>query len=392
MDWFREWRRRIRSVRGPDGTGRLTRLVVCCASTLVILPTALSVGAGASASPASLSSISARSVNTPPVAPAAWEVSDRVIPSLTPNAVACPSANICYATGSGSDSGILATTDGGASWTSQPVPPGTVNLTSISCPTISTCLAGGGHGGSGNASFLIATYDSGATWVSLEAPGVYDVTGLACPSALICYAAMSGPGAVLSTTDGGATWTDTSLPGSWDLTGIACPTVTDCHIVGSDPNGAASVSVTTDRGATWVNQPLPPHGANYDQFERHLLPDRARLHRHQHGRWSSGDHRWRDYVDVPIAPCRGRYSLGDLLSDHRGVLRHQRRQCLNQHRLDHRLRQDMGAVVQLHLLVIVPRYRLSDSLRLHRRRPTGDDDHDRRRNHVEDHQSAHWLE
>ena len=70
------------------------------------------------------------------------------------NGVACPTTSICEAIGwtpgsevtnasSGSTVVVFRTTDEGASWRSQTVPPGLLALSSIACPSPSSCDAVG---------------------------------------------------------------------------------------------------------------------------------------------------------------------------------------------------------------------------------------------------------
>lgn len=55
-----------------------------------------------------------------------------------------PSATVCEAVGySGSSGVILGSTDGGATWTSQSVPPGVTSLNSVSCGSVDACEAVG---------------------------------------------------------------------------------------------------------------------------------------------------------------------------------------------------------------------------------------------------------
>ncbi len=55
------------------------------------------------------------------------------------SAIACPSAALCVAAGEG---GVVASTDGGATWTAHPIAAGNSDLFSIACPTADLCVAG----------------------------------------------------------------------------------------------------------------------------------------------------------------------------------------------------------------------------------------------------------
>ena len=82
---------------------------------------------------------------------ATW--SDSTPPSgvTTLSTVSCPSAAVCYA---GGGSGIMKSSDGGASWTIQD---SSFPAQSISCFTIDECTAVGGIG-------IVGTTD-GSTWI-----------------------------------------------------------------------------------------------------------------------------------------------------------------------------------------------------------------------------------
>src|SRR2546423_578306 len=73
------------------------------------------------------------------------------------NGVACLSTSICYAVGDGGT--LLATTDGGQTWTGESQGSGTSHsLNGIVCPSTSMCYAVGGGG------TLLVSKDGGQTW------------------------------------------------------------------------------------------------------------------------------------------------------------------------------------------------------------------------------------
>ncbi len=192
--------------------------------------------------------------------------------------VACPSTGNCFAVGSGADGTtsqavILATTNGGATWTSQSYPSGLGlsdgELVSISCPTISVCfVVGWGNKSSTDGAVILATTNGGATWTSQSYPSGLGLSsgflqGLACPSSSSCFAVgAGGSGAViLATTNGGATWTSQSYPSglglsSGQLIDVACASSSSCFAVGAGGSGAV-ILVTTNGGATWTSQSYP---------------------------------------------------------------------------------------------------------------------------------------
>jgi photosystem II stability/assembly factor-like uncharacterized protein len=104
---------------------------------------------------------------------------------------------------------------------------------------------------------ILATTNGGATWlVRRPMPDMPDMpfTAVSCPSTKDCLVV---PGLatrfVFSTSNGGSTWTKRSLPieGSW-LGGISCPSTKDCVLVGPD-----GLLVTTNGGSTWVARYVP---------------------------------------------------------------------------------------------------------------------------------------
>jgi outer membrane protein assembly factor BamB len=146
--------------------------------------------------------------------------------------VACPTATNCFATGDGGV--VLATTDGGGTWSPQSAPTAS-RLTSIACPNASTCYAVG-EGGT-----TVATTDGGGTWnIQLPYGTLNWLYGIVCPTSSTCLSVGHGDSpsdaGMLATTDGGSTWVRQDLAG-WDegaLGGIACPTSSRCFAAGAD--------------------------------------------------------------------------------------------------------------------------------------------------------------
>ena len=167
--------------------------------------------------------------------------------------MSCPSISVCYASGSNSSQAgdVLVTTDSGATWNDTTLPPGTSGITSIACPSNSTCFAGDDRG-------VLLTSNFGATWrqekINSAAVGVTDI---ACPSTSTCYALPSGESvAVYITTDSGEMWRDSPVRAAageaqiWPLGSISCPSVTTCFA----ENNQQNFVTTTDSGAVWENE------------------------------------------------------------------------------------------------------------------------------------------
>jgi photosystem II stability/assembly factor-like uncharacterized protein len=155
-------------------------------------------------------------------------------------------------TGPGQATGaVVMTADGGATWQSATLPPGTGLLHGVSCPTITTCVAVGtvttaysnvlpGQG------LILASTDGGRTWAAQGVPATLsDGFAVACPTARVCVAAGSQwpkgaaapTGAVAFTVDATSWHTPTLRYLPVPLSALACPTATQCLAV-----GGASVS------------------------------------------------------------------------------------------------------------------------------------------------------
>lgn len=85
------------------------------------------------------------------------------------------------------------------SWVWQnPLPQGNP-LSSVSCPSASTCIAVGSIG------TILASSDGGASWQSQISGTASDLSGVSCASSSMCVA-VGKASTILVTTNGGATW------------------------------------------------------------------------------------------------------------------------------------------------------------------------------------------
>ena len=164
-------------------------------------------------------------------------------------AVAFPSATAGFAVGD--DATILATTDGGATWTAQAAPAGlTAHLRAVAFPSASAGFA------VGDDATILATTDGGATWTAQAAPAglTAHLRAVAFPSASAGFA-VGDDATILATTDGGATWTAQAAPAGLTahLRAVAFPSASAGFAVGDD----ATILATTDGGATWTAQAAP---------------------------------------------------------------------------------------------------------------------------------------
>src|ERR1700722_10739329 len=176
------------------------------------------------------------------------------------SAVSCPDTSHCWALEStNSTATVLATADGGSSWSAQPM--GGINaLGLLVCATPDVCIAAGVDN-EGNP-LVVRTTDAGDTWarVSLPSGGGY-LYGLTCPTSSNCLAAVTpdeptvgadraneSAGYVIASTDAGAHWVRRNLPfGNREAYAVGCSSTKTCVAT-----GAGHAAVTTDGGATWT--------------------------------------------------------------------------------------------------------------------------------------------
>jgi photosystem II stability/assembly factor-like uncharacterized protein len=165
------------------------------------------------------------------------------------NAISCSSAQSCMAAGGdGFGTVIVATQDGGATWSTVLTQTGNP-FYGLSCATSSNCWAVTGL------NQVLITSNAGAswTWATASLPNIY---AIACPSTSICIAAgtdsSTGRGIAVSG-DGGQTWTTASpvLPNA--AFAVSCADSTHCLV----PSGSA-VFTTADGGQTWASHPTAP--------------------------------------------------------------------------------------------------------------------------------------
>ncbi len=169
--------------------------------------------------------------------------------------LSCDVAGTCLVAGfvpttAGHGQGAVAiSTDGGATWAAATVPPGVGLLQSATCASATACLAAGTTSTTVSdvvpaMGELLASDDGGHTWTtSPDVPPVDDVFGIDCPGVTACAMVGTkwqgsppiGVGAVAESKDGGGTFlaaTTAYTPVS--LTALACPSAQHCVAVGGD--------------------------------------------------------------------------------------------------------------------------------------------------------------
>ncbi len=190
----------------------------------------------------------------------AWLSSSNGIPSPSNlESVSCPTTSRCWAVGWRSPTvpgaRIVATSDGGRTWTSQ-TSPVTDALESVSCPSVTHCWAVSISGQ------IIATTNGGASWSTQTSPTTAGLRGVSCPTTSQCWAVgtLSGSSTtIITTSNGGTTWTSQSAPSAAYLMDVSCATTSNCTAVGQTaaPCCDPAIFATTNGGATWTAQTAP---------------------------------------------------------------------------------------------------------------------------------------
>jgi hypothetical protein len=192
------------------------------------------------------------------------------------DAVSCPSATFCMATGS-IGGGPLVEQWNGSTWSVVPSPATTsanAVLDGVSCTSPSSCEAVGSTGGSVNQT--LAEQWNGTTWSIVPSPNTSNtvnnsLAAISCPSPTACIAvgsASSGAltGQTLIEQWNGSAWSIVASPNPAvaagaselnQLNGVSCPSPTACTAVGqttSTPTSGPATSqnlVEQSNGTTW---------------------------------------------------------------------------------------------------------------------------------------------
>jgi hypothetical protein len=185
--------------------------------------------------------------------------------------VSCIDAQHCWATGHSTAGSVVSTSNGGSSWTTLPIPPGSGFLNSVSCvqgPTDqSGAVPGSGSAPTGQVTVPTSPTSAAPSTTSTLAVGV---PGVRCAvvgsTANTQNLARTGHGLVFTSSNGGATWTSQPTPASVaELFGVSCIADDTCVAVGSTiaSSPASGVLLFTGsttkpwKGATTVTSPEP---------------------------------------------------------------------------------------------------------------------------------------
>jgi photosystem II stability/assembly factor-like uncharacterized protein len=208
-----------------------------------------------------------------PTLPTVW--TQRTVPAGVKGplyAVTCPTPTSCYAVG-GSFAGtgsasIIASSDGGTSWTLTYSTPGSL-LSTIACGDATRCVAVGATDDL-NHPLLVYTTDGGRQWSKGMLPGGLSLLdSVACASVTVCLAA--GNHTLLRSTDGGARWAAVSVPSALSgITTVVCPSSTVCFVAGSGTGPESSspsvVAKSPNAGATWTAPTVLDHPSGFAQL------------------------------------------------------------------------------------------------------------------------------
>ncbi|HLX50425.1 MAG TPA: hypothetical protein VKS82_19030 [Streptosporangiaceae bacterium] len=219
-----------------------------------------------------------------------WTVQSQVAlgPRVGLTGVSCASSANCVAVGnSATGPVIMATTNGGVTWTNQTPPSASgvlYYLSAVACPAATDCVAVGyelsNQSGSQTKTAISTSTSDGSTWsAATVVTGVSHFDAITCPSTGRCVAAgtditnlaTSGLTGIIDTsTNLGGSWTATTVPSAVGyLTGVSCvPSSSTCAAVGGTQTGAATL-LTTTTGTSWTVQALPtlPKGTYSDLYD-----------------------------------------------------------------------------------------------------------------------------
>ena len=213
-------------------------------------------------------------------------------------ALSCATERRCWAVGIAGPNAapssvatvIDATTNGGRTWKAQQVAGGsTPQLSSVSCPTATECMAVGSNGASlPGSGVVITTSDGGATWSPAAAPqNALVVSSVTCASPTDCTAIVSDGTSTWSahSPDFGQSWQQEGnlpagfLPGN-DITCIAGGICIDAgYVPTTNGHGQGAVAVSADGGQTWALASVPA-GTGVLQSTACLSPSAVPRRRH----------------------------------------------------------------------------------------------------------------
>jgi hypothetical protein len=166
-------------------------------------------------------------------------------------AVSCPTTTLCIATDT---YGEVVTsnhpTGAAASWAFADVGSGSA-LTSISCPSTTLCV---GVNATGNVITSKNPTGKEAAWTASNLIGSSSLNAISCPEINLCVAVGDGGSIVTSSapTGGAAAWKVTTLAAAGSLSGVSCPTESFCVAVDFSTGNALTSTDPTGGATTWT--------------------------------------------------------------------------------------------------------------------------------------------
>jgi photosystem II stability/assembly factor-like uncharacterized protein len=180
---------------------------------------------------------------------------------------------------------MFTTHDGGQSWTSLPIPGGSMMDPLLSCPTTLNCVEmeiplpvvnQGGPGSIGGKFDENITLDGGHSWITKPLPGSFMPATLQCTTGSHCISTgveptaaqeanpgdLEGWAAAIYSIDGGLTWTSSPAPPAAEIEHLSCALSNYTYWGVYSKAGPQVLNeyfalITDDGGETWTSEPLP---------------------------------------------------------------------------------------------------------------------------------------
>lgn len=151
---------------------------------------------------------------------------------------------------------------GDAAWTSRTDTEGHHDLTGISCPTTSLCVAVSGQ----HQAAYVSTdpLSDTASWQAMSLPGTTNgLSGVSCPTATFCLATADGGVEVTNDPTGGAgAWSFVAVGGSdLLLSSPSCASASLCAVAASGPNVAVFTSTDPSQASSWTGSTIATRSA-----------------------------------------------------------------------------------------------------------------------------------
>ena len=154
---------------------------------------------------------------------------------------------------------VLSTSDGGTHWAGETLGRRGGYLLAVACSDPSHVWVGGTYG-NGTGAEILASTDGGVTWTTQYRDHLADdlISAIVFADASHGWA-LTEYGQVLATSDGGAHWAAQRIPGPRPLMWVqlACSDADHCWIAGLGAKNPALLLATADGGATWRTVATP---------------------------------------------------------------------------------------------------------------------------------------